>query len=226
MPASAARPSGLTSSTTTPLRILRRAAPARPAPASAARRRRRAPPCRRSSPARCRARARSSTAVASSSFTVRCFSLPSRTTHDVGRRAGRRLRHAIAQRVDVVHRLAVERLDHVAALDAGLVGRAAGGHRADDRAAGLLEAEALRQVRRHRLHRDAELRARHLARWCAAASMTFCAMFAGIAKPMPMLPSVLDRICELMPTSSPLVLTSAPPELPWLIGASVCRKSS
>ena len=48
----------------------------------------------------------------------------------------------------------------------------------------------------------------------------------GIAKPMPMLPSELDRICELMPTSSPFVFTSAPPELPWLIGASVCRKSS
>ena len=38
--------------------------------------------------------------------------------------------------------------------------------------------------------------------------------------------AVFDRICELMPTSSPFVLTSAPPELPWLIGASVCRKSS
>ena len=57
-------------------------------------------------------------------------------------------------------------------------------------------------------------------------SITFFAMFAGIAKPIPMLPSELDRICELMPTSSPFVLTSAPPELPWLIGASVCRKSS
>ena len=57
-------------------------------------------------------------------------------------------------------------------------------------------------------------------------SMTWRAMFDGIAKPMPMLPSCGDRICELMPTSSPLVFTSAPPELPWLIGASVCRKSS
>ena len=51
-------------------------------------------------------------------------------------------------------------------------------------------------------------------------------MFDGTAKPMPMLPPDGDRICELMPTSSPAVFTSAPPELPWLIGASVCRKSS
>ena len=32
-------------------------------------------------------------------------------------------------------------------------------------------------------------------------------------KPMPM-PSPGDTICELMPTSSPFMLTSAPPELP------------
>ena len=43
-------------------------------------------------------------------------------------------------------------------------------------------------------------------------------MLAGMAKPMPMLPPEGDRICELMPISSPCVLTSAPPELPWLIG--------
>ena len=56
--------------------------------------------------------------------------------------------------------------------------------------------------------------------------MTLRAMRDGTAKPMPMLPPDGERICELMPTSSPAVLTSAPPELPWLIGASVCRKSS
>ena len=33
--------------------------------------------------------------------------------------------------------------------------------------------------------------------------MTFFAMFAGIAKPMPMLPPDGVRICELMPISSP-----------------------
>ena len=34
--------------------------------------------------------------------------------------------------------------------------------------------------------------------------MTLCAMLAGIAKPMPMLPPDGERICELMPISSPL----------------------
>ena len=62
--------------------------------------------------------------------------------------------------------------------------------------------------------------------WSTSCAMTLLAILAGIAKPMPMLPPEGDRICELMPTSSPLVLTSAPPELPWLIGASVWRKSS
>ena len=56
--------------------------------------------------------------------------------------------------------------------------------------------------------------------------MTLRAMFAGIEKPMPMLPPDGERICELIPTSSPSVFTSAPPELPWLIGASVWMKSS
>ena len=45
-------------------------------------------------------------------------------------------------------------------------------------------------------------------------SMTFRAMFAGIANPMPMLPSPGEMIWELIPTSSPRVFTSAPPELP------------
>ena len=31
---------------------------------------------------------------------------------------------------------------------------------------------------------------------------------------MPMLPPDVERICELMPISSPRVLISAPPELP------------
>ena len=68
--------------------------------------------------------------------------------------------------------------------------------------------------------------ARRTAPFSISWSITFFAMFDGIAKPMPMLPSPGVRICELMPTSSPFVFTSAPPELPWLIGASVCRKSS
>ena len=55
--------------------------------------------------------------------------------------------------------------------------------------------------------------------------MTLRAMFAGIANPIPMLPPDGDRICELIPMSSPAVFTSAPPEFPWLMGASVWMKS-
>ena len=50
----------------------------------------------------------------------------------------------------------------------------------------------------------------------------------GIAKPMPMKPSDCsgEKMAVLMPMSSPSVLTSAPPELPWLMAASVWMKSS
>ena len=43
----------------------------------------------------------------------------------------------------------------------------------------------------------------------------------GTAKPMPTLPPVRLIMAELMPTNSPRMLTSAPPELPGLIDASV-----
>jgi hypothetical protein len=51
-------------------------------------------------------------------------------------------------------------------------------------------------------------------------------MFTGIAKPMPSTPRFLATIAVLIPTRSPLESTSAPPELPKLIGASVWMKSS
>ena len=57
-------------------------------------------------------------------------------------------------------------------------------------------------------------------------SMTPFAMFTGMAKPMPMLPPLPERIAELIPTSSPRRFTSAPPELPGLMEASVWMKSS
>ena len=56
--------------------------------------------------------------------------------------------------------------------------------------------------------------------------ITVFIMFDGIAKPMPMLPPVRERMALLMPTSRPLRSTSAPPELPGLIDASVWMKSS
>ena len=57
--------------------------------------------------------------------------------------------------------------------------------------------------------------------------MTALTMFTGMAKPMPILPPFSEaRIAELMPISSPCTFTSAPPELPGLIDASVWMKSS
>ncbi len=52
-------------------------------------------------------------------------------------------------------------------------------------------------------------------------SITALTMLTGMAKPMPILPPSLDNIAELIPISSPFRFTSAPPELPGLIEASV-----
>ena len=46
-----------------------------------------------------------------------------------------------------------------------------------------------------------------------------------MAKPMPSLPPDSLSICALTPTTSPAPFTSGPPELPWLIAASVWIES-
>src|SRR6266705_2415995 len=51
------------------------------------------------------------------------------------------------------------------------------------------------------------------------------AMSVGTAKPTPSLPPDSERIESLMPMTLPSRSASAPPELPGLIGASVCRTS-
>ncbi len=51
-------------------------------------------------------------------------------------------------------------------------------------------------------------------------------MFTGIANPMPSTPRFFATMAVLMPMRAPLESTSAPPELPKLIGASVWMKSS
>ncbi len=56
-------------------------------------------------------------------------------------------------------------------------------------------------------------------------SVTSFASSAGMAKPMPTDPPVGDRICEFTPITLPLRSKVGPPELPRLIGASICRKS-
>ena len=48
----------------------------------------------------------------------------------------------------------------------------------------------------------------------------------AIAKPMPTLPPEGEKIAVLTPTTWPSLLKVGPPELPWLTGASICRKSS
>ena len=47
----------------------------------------------------------------------------------------------------------------------------------------------------------------------------------GIENPMPTFAPVSPAICELTPTTSPLELSSGPPELPWLMAASVWIES-
>jgi len=47
-----------------------------------------------------------------------------------------------------------------------------------------------------------------------------------MAKPMPRLPPLREKMAVLIPTSKPLASTSAPPELPGLMAASVCMKFS
>ena len=55
---------------------------------------------------------------------------------------------------------------------------------------------------------------------------TLAARFEGTAKPMPMDPPVGETMAVFTPITSPSMLKSGPPELPRLIAASVCRKSS
>ena len=58
-------------------------------------------------------------------------------------------------------------------------------------------------------------RAPRCRRSCADATTTRT-MLAGMAKPMPFEPPEREKIAVLMPTSSPLRSTSAPPELPGI----------
>ena len=47
------------------------------------------------------------------------------------------------------------------------------------------------------------------------------AVLIGTAKPRPSLPPLCEAICSLMPMTSPRESMSGPPELPWLMAASV-----
>ena len=55
-------------------------------------------------------------------------------------------------------------------------------------------------------------------------AITVLTVFDGIAKPTPTLPLTAESpvsICELTPITWPRPFSSGPPELPWLIAASV-----
>ena len=58
-----------------------------------------------------------------------------------------------------------------------------------------------------------------------AEATTTRTILAGIAKPMPCEPPEREKIAVLMPASLPVMSTSAPPELPGLIAASVWMKN-
>ena len=57
-------------------------------------------------------------------------------------------------------------------------------------------------------------------------SSTLRATSIGIAKDTPMKPPVRLKICELMPTTSPSMLNSGPPELPGFTATSVWMKGT
>ena len=58
-----------------------------------------------------------------------------------------------------------------------------------------------------------------------AEATTTRTMLAGMAKPTPCEPPEREKIAVLMPTMRPAISTSAPPELPGLIAASVWMKN-
>jgi hypothetical protein len=55
--------------------------------------------------------------------------------------------------------------------------------------------------------------------------MTERTMLTGMAKPMPFDPPEREKIAVLMPIRRPFMSTSAPPELPGLMAASVWMKN-
>jgi alcohol dehydrogenase class IV len=106
--------------------------------------------------------------------------------------------------------------------------------RADSRADGLpqfrrLEAFDLRRPRDSRPRRRALLHAhKNHDRALALRARRLRVLDAGdgMAKPMPTEPPLGEKIAVLMPMTSPAMLKVGPPELPRLIEASICRKSS
>ena len=115
--------------------------------------------------------------------------------------------------------------DDVADLEPGAFARRAGVDLAHQRTARRCDARANPRCPRSppgRKRRSTAGRpSRSRQRACAT---TTCTMFDGMAKPMPIEPPVREKIAVLMPTTAPSMSTSAPPELPGLMAASVWMK--
>ena len=172
MPASLAGPAGSTAATTTPVRVCARSWRAsvrrqrvdvEAVAAARLHRRCASTGASSSSPSRSALAGRSSSATVSE----RLRAVADEIERHLG--AGLQPRHRVAQRVRRVDRLAVERQDDVALLDAGALGRTILADLGDDRAARLAQVEAPRQVgvdrpgRRRRAGRAARCRARAAA---------------------------------------------------------------
>ena len=132
---------------------------------------------------------------------------------------------AIVESVRILDRNAVDADQEIAGFNARTPGGAVGHDARHQRAARHLEAQAIGDVGRNscswapsqgRLTTELPLSAE------ATTTRTRC---AGMAKPMPSDPPDDDTIALLMPIKSPVMSTSAPPELPGLIAASVWMKN-
>ena len=110
-------------------------------------------------------------------------------------------------------RFAVDRGDDVAVLEAGRGRRRVLLGLGDERALGVLEAEAVGDILRDRLDLHPEPAARDLA-VVLQCWTTPLATSLAMAKPMPTLPPDGEKIAVLTPTTSPSALKVGPPELP------------
>ena len=134
----------------------------------------------------------------------------------VARRKSKALGSSTALPVDVE--------DDVAGLETGRLRRAAGRQIGDQRAARHVELEVVGEIGVERLQARAEPGTHHLPAAFGRLGDEG-AMLAGMAKPMPTEPPDCEKMAVLMPTSRPCRSTSAPPELPGLMAASVWMKN-
>ena len=151
---------------------------------------------------------------------------PGCSTVKLDRGADRLRRQPIAQRIDMLDRRAVDApARRRRACRPALAAGPSVGDRGDQRAGRLSSCRATR--------RSAPSPARSSAPMIGPLEVVAAAlrglddgatMLDGMAKPMPIEPPLRLKIAVLMPTSWPVMLISAPPELPGLIAASVWMK--